>query len=516
VANRDLVANFAPIVVTGFTFCCGTLVDGLEEFHMGIRSASPVASARVEFGGRMAPVTYNVAFSRWEGWADFTGLPKGEIPFTGIAKTTSGDSATLTRIMFHDPLPSLTVAAPVDGDVARPSLPYSVSCTDDPDDLPCQISISVEGGGPGTGQVASGTGSVTGTLNLAAHEGRVVSLMISATPPSGRFSWVRRQVYVESSPRLIAAGSADGTILDILGGRVLYRTTSGPPLAIRTLATGAVEVIQTPAGREVRAAFLHPTGAIIDLSLPNPRTFHDWRGGTLTTLCSATCSGLEVDSPFAIYSVGTTLYRRDLRSGVSTVVSTGAGNTDNDVAPDGSVSFWSSGDYSIYWYRAGSTTRVTQDDPAVTWNVSPATDGRSVVWARRNAAGQPILWRIMMHDGVAETELAAPRTTGPGLRLDYDARNGWIAFTREVSGTRSLWTRSPSGELRQASAPAFTTGGIQVLADDGGVILRVNNRLVLVNAGGTAQDVSSTNGTAVWRDGEFYVMIGRTVWRIQR
>jgi hypothetical protein len=379
-----------------------------------------------------------------------------------------------------------------------------------------------------THTLAVGTNSLNGSATLAGEDGLVVTLIFRGLDSRGQTVRVTRTIYVESSARIAAVGAAGGPVLDVNGGRALYTRPSdwGPPLAIRWLTTGADETVQTPSLIEPQRAFVTPLGAIISAIIrPSPATqgiteynLYDWRKGALVVRTGMSGSAmLDVNGGYALFGLSgtppprTTLYRRDLMSGSDVVVDSATSNVDNYVAKDGSASYWSG--YDIFWYRNGAVTRLTSDDHAVIWNVFPMTDGINVVYVK-----QPPFcvapYQIVLHDGMRETVLAADQPVRPGPRRNYVVEGGWTAFTRvDPSSVLQVWTRSPSGSLRQASVFG-SSSTIDALGADGTVVFTAGGRRYMTAAGGAPQDVGSALGSVVWRDGVFLLLLGRTVWRI--
>jgi hypothetical protein len=82
-----------------------------------------------------------------------------------------------------------------------------------------------------------------------------------------------------------------------------------------------------------------------------------------------------------------------------------------------------------------------------------------------------------------------------------------------ASGVIQVWTRSPSGEERQISVFG-TDSYIEALGETGEVIYRNAGRRYLATSSATAVELDFTLGHVFWQDGEWYVSIGRSLFKV--
>jgi hypothetical protein len=472
-------------------------------------SGQPIASARANVAGREVSLSNS---GTWIGSLDLTGLPRSPLNLTLTATYPNGDSFSTTRTFIHDKPPLVTVTAPANFEVGRPSFHYSATCTDD-DPAGCLTFRLYNAVGI---VYASGTSSIDGTLRLPLSDGHETFLYFIATDAHGNTTKVERHVYIESSTRITPLVDVLGAVLDFRDGRVLYKNDSSE-LVIRTLASGLDETI--PKQPAPILASLTPLGAIfISDNYPSNDYLYDWRNRSLTkTLGGSGYAMLEVNGRYALYGLGGSaesgmiLYRRDLLTGMDVTIGREAGTTQNHVAADGSVAFWRM-DYDVYWYRNGVTTRLTNDDDGVSLNRFPITDGTSVVFSRYSPSS--LQWQIIMHDGATETALSPPGRFSATPATGYAINAGWIAFTTaDANNVLQGWLRSPTGVLRQVSPSPMA---FEALASDGTVVYRQGNRRYIAAPGESPRDVSADGGRVVWRDPDFLLLFGRTVFRIPR
>jgi hypothetical protein len=200
-----------------------------------------------------------------------------------------------------------------------------------------------------------------------------------------------------------------------------------------------------------------------------------------------------------------------MNTGFDTEIAQGVGTTQNAVASNGDVAYWGS-DYDIYWYRSGTTARLTADDDAVALNTAPATDGTKVVYRRATQPNGAV--SILMNNGSQSTELAPPQGQPRGLDRRYAVNGGWTAFTKaDGANVLQVWTISPAGDFQQISL--FAVGSqIDALGTDGSVVFSTGPKRYLAMPGISPVEVSSSLGQVVWRDGEFIDLLGRSAFRI--
>ncbi|HKG92754.1 MAG TPA: Ig-like domain-containing protein [Gemmatimonadaceae bacterium] len=480
---------------------------------VSVSSSRQVLSVRATVRDRQATLQPQTT-TLYGGTLSLAGVPRGEMDLVVTVTDVTGAVADRALRIIHDVRPTLTIAAPVDGAVARPTLPVDVSCTDD-DPIGCDLTVAAVVGSSET-VLASGRNRITTTLDLSAYEGKDLELLVRARDSNNQQTTRSLIVYVESSAALTLRATVGGPILDVLGSRVLYIDRSGAVARarVRDLSTGADEALAGGPAGDARYGYLTAGGVLLAAqSTPGSYELYEWRGGPAIDLGPLNSSlSLVVRGQYAVYSNGPLLMRRDVTAGATTLVANNAGNLENDVSAAGDVAYWTS-DYQVYRRAAdGTTTHLTADSPAAQ-NIYPRTDGARVVFLRQTACCTSPQQQIVLHDGQSEVVLAPPtaRTLAPDR--DYRIENGWVAFTRAASATdvHYLWVRSPSGEERQIPS-SFGTSWIDALAPDGTVVFSVGATRYRVRPGGSAEAVGAALGQVLWRDGRFVALIGASMF----
>jgi hypothetical protein len=516
--------------------------DGLNPglVAASVASTYSIASvvATVQSFAAPTPVTLPLKYGKYrcdhpEGCDGWIGTPAPDVAPWGpallfvTATDVLGNSADGAVLFTVDRTPIVTVGLPAQGALARPTVQITASCTDDDPAGCAAIEASAAIGESVEWQLlASGKATLSQSIDLSAYEGREVNLKVSGFDSNGQRTTVSRTVYVESSPRLLLRATVPGVVWDVSGSRILFLAADGavPTLQVRDTITGVDETVEaTPdlAGTWGNYGFLTSWGAIYAHGQAQPTTspfcwLYEWREGTLANLTGLdACESLSVAGDYAIFNAGGPekfgLYRRDLVGASDAEVSTGAGNWQNDVAANGDVVFWGI-DYSVYRWRDGATSQLTNDSPDTTWNTYPLTDGSSVLY--RKSTPEYRAWRIAIHDGITERILASDdRAVDPFPHRDYAIQGGWVAFTKaDLQGALQVWRHGSSGEeqLTIFSGSSWIDG----LAPDGTVVVRNSGKRHRAAVGSALEEIGSTLGTLVYRNGNFFLLMGPNVLEV--
>jgi len=309
---------------------------------------------------------------------------------------------------------------------------------------------------------------------------------------------------VESTNAWTELASGGRQALDTDATRFLYvDSAAGQPaqMKVRPLGGGAATtLLDIPAGegRDVEG-YLFPGGAIF----ATQRGIYEWRGGNTTLLAaSGTAYTLDVNGSWAVWNVGSTLYRRNLTAGTTEVVTTQSVNNGNEVALNGDVAYLRTPDYDVVWWR-GAPIGGLQVAPAE----FPLTDGTQVIFVRDGNS----IW-LYRNGGVQVlASIAVPLTQ----HVHYDVNNGWAAWVTTGAGNSlEVWTMDPAGTRRRASS-----GGSSVLAalgPQGQVVFTTGGRRYLVEAPYTSapRDIGGDIGTIRFEGDELYVFVGRSAFRV--
>jgi hypothetical protein len=425
------------------------------------------------------------------------------------ATDITGASSTSSVNLVPEPRITLTVNEPDNAAVSQGTVRLQASCQN------CTtISVIAEERGSGVGRmtVASGPSPLDQTVSLAALDGRDVSLHFAASGANQSVG-IDRHLYVESSSRLELSTSfgGDAQILDVSPDRILaFDSTSGTfTLRARNRQTGTDQVLFSQPDVRPTIGFLTPAGALF-VNTGSPATLYENRGGTVTSLGDINSpNSLRVAGGFAIWNSGVALFRRDLASGTNTIVAGDAGNGDNDVAANGDVVYWMSGNYDIVRVRDGVSTSITEDGSTI-WDVFPVTDGDIIAWQQVQQGANPGGTAAFVDGSTIQLG------SGPGQRPLVS--NGWIAFTKPApGGIGQVFVRSPAGDERQVSL--FSGGAhLEALSSDGAVIFTTSVELrgrYLVPPGGDAIEIGSWLGRGLFVGSDAYVVIAGTLLRVR-
>lgn len=462
----------------------------------------------------------------WGGSISLTGSERGERLLIVKASDIFGNITEAARSFIFDQKPVLSVTDPLDETVARPLLHISALCTDDGPAGCTSITVKADGT-----VVASGQSSIDEDVSLASFDGRQVTLRFEAKDSANQSTTVERVVYVEASSMLTEAETGSGAIFDVQPDRILFLDKSGadPVLKIRNRITNVETLIPAIPGKTPQYGFLTPRGAIFAAKDNDYRLF-EWIGNEFATISFPTnnnlirsTNSLKVSGNYAIWNLEKVLSLRSLLSGKDTII---YDNTEGwglaDVAANGDVVFGSSCggfDCNIFRYRQGTTTRLTNDlgGPTIGYsfgNRAPLTDGINVIYSKKSPPSNEDLYAIAVYGTSGEEILSPARPQSPSPGSDYQLNNGWIAFTKTGSdNTLQIWVRSPS---KQETKLTFwgTSSRIVALSPGGEVTFINGNRMYLSGPGLTAVEIGSSLGRSFWQNGEWFVTIGRSLFRV--
>lgn len=455
----------------------------------------------------------SVNLSAGQGTLNLAGLAEGQKSLLIWAVTSAGDSGAVQVPFVLNRAPVLTVTAPVRGTVIRTgSVRIDADCTDQSGCTRVAVYATTFPDGLGERTLlAEGTTSFHGDVSVAAYNGRRIALFVEATDALGGTSrTVLWPIYVENTAAWQEVASAGFRALDVDATRILYvdSVAGTERVMVRALAGGTpTELLQATAGDEVKLGRLFAGGAIFSTR----DRIYESRGGPAAQLAFTSYLGdlLRVDGDFAVWSAGGTLWRRQLSTGTTTVISTDMLTGNHDVAANGDVVFTGS-DFQVYRWRDGVTTHVSNGLRGV-W---PRTDGSQVIWT---ADGAIYLWR----GGTPEWLTSV--SPGPYPPLYYEVNGGWAAYVKpSASGQGQVFSVAPDGTVRQVSS---STGEarLDAVGPDGAVVYiqpfgALSPRRWLSEPPYTARtDVGGYFPEEVRFIGDDpYFFVGRSVFRVNR
>lgn len=432
------------VIITILKPQADSVVNELLTIEVDIQSTYELDTVIAEVANRSTTLVFNSDLGSFIGEISLLGLERGEQILTVTATDIFGASAQNELHFTFDLIPILTIEFPVAHSVARPDIDIRANCQDDDPEGCSRIQISVWGS-----VITSSLNTLDGVISLDNYDGSSILLSFEACDSLNQWTSETRRIYVESSARLDEIESVNGKIWDIDSQRILFLDEKGETSILKILdrATSQEIIVVTDPIIKPKYGFLTPNGAIfLYYSGHNPRIY-DWQNGVLVDVGHGT-TALKVAGRYAIWSVDTTLYLRDLLNAETVQVSSNnVGNCENDIAENGVVVFWG-GSYDIYVYQDESINQLTND--SYYWNTYPLTDGDHFVYRKHDPCCGSQLYSIVLYENSNEVILSPERSSEPYPDRDYALNNGWIVFDKtSTSGQLQLWRRSPEGEDNQ-------------------------------------------------------------------
>lgn len=440
--------------------------------------------------------------SAWMASPTFDMLPRGPAIVVVTATDALGNSADAAVVVNVDRFPAITVTHPYEGAFAHATLQVDAACTDD-DPTGCTVTASVAGTVVG---VASG--ALSSTVDLSRWEGNTVMLDITVRDSAGQEVTVKRSVCVDSSPALHTLLARDGTILDVLGTRVLFVDHAGSVLALRILdmGTGAETTLEASADVFGTAGYLTPVGAIYKRGT----SVYEWNGSSVSLVSNQALS-LAVAGAYAVIpDSGGHLHRKDLVLDADTVLTVSAVHA--DVAENGDVVYDTSSPRDVFRWRGGTTTQLTDDVGGTVQSFDPLTDGTNVVYVKKNQAEE--LRRITLNDGGGEVTLAVHGSRELMAGRDYGVAGGWVAYAKpDAVNALQIWRHGPSGET-QVTVTAESSS-FEAVGPDGSIVLYRGTERYLAPVGAPLAGIGSRFGRVIYRDGRFLVLFAGNVIEVR-
>jgi uncharacterized protein (TIGR03382 family) len=475
---------------------------------------------------------------------DISSLPLGPVNMKIEATDASGAKASQTCTPKHDHPPKLVVET-LDGTVARPSLHIKASCSDS-DPYPCtSLTASaavLPGGKPLQGKKTAGGLAIDEVVDFSAADGDTLFLNIEATDSAGLKVSRELSVFAEMSPRLVPVGEVCGPIHDFDAKRILYRDEVSGLFSIKDRSTGAVTALgpvnSWPSGEPPTApGYLTPDGAVWPWS--------QWRNGALESLSPpqpgySNWADLRVSGTWAIWAASSSsstmrIYRRNLVTGKTDSINPSYPSIGSlDVDEQGNYAYSSnntadtSGEAVVF--SSGGTIKQVGSAQRIG---GVSTDSGNVVWYPRGLTYDVGYIDLWTPTGGETLEDAICSYLEPGPCPHYRMESGWIAYTKGSSPTAdgrksTVWTRSPTGVHALATpfdARLYVVGlnGSGEVAVDkvpfNNEVGQGQGRRYLSKAGPSAPttplEIGGAHGRAVFRDGSWYMVMGRSLFRVE-
>ena len=474
---------------------------------------------------------------------NLSGLARGSYPLKVRATDVYGAVGTAMITFTVDRPPTLAIAAPIEGRVARPSLPVDVTCTDD-DPAGC-ASIQVSVGGT---TLASGRAAVSTTVTPPAQtEGMSITVVITGTDSAGRSVTENRRAFVENGAGLSELLRVPGTVLDFDGGKVLFQNAAQTALILRDRASSMETVAAWGLTKAVSEALIYKSGVVYQVE---GRGVAHWKGaGNPVTLGTAvvTPAGPTASNTFKMagpyVAFRSTVdakgsirpVRHHLDTGEMLILNgdrdfiPGPGPTSRslwfDLAANGDVVYNPEASTTAHLYRQATQTYGTVPDAPSgmgSWHEEPITNGSSVMFAfmTRCPPTCPLGYGIALVTSAGTlVEVARSNPTiYPRSGRDFMLAEGWSAFTRSRGGNDAVvqaWTRSPDGVETDCSTltrPVSLAG----LAPSGEILFDSGRRYRSSASSLPPTEVGGAQGKVAHKDGEFHVILGDTLFRVLR
>jgi hypothetical protein len=454
-------------------------------------------------------------------WAGDVSLPGGfgaHHVITIRAQDALGNSAAVTRDVVLDQPPTIEVAAPTAGTVARPQLQLSATCSDDAAGGCVSLTAAVCAASvlDCSDPVAQGTGSIAMSVDLQAYNGRSRLLRYLGTDTSGQQTATFIPIFVEDSQHLQNVETVPGTILDVDATRVLHLSGDTLTLSDRTSSNGTD--IQSSAAEQPQSAFLTTAGAAFVVRLENPtRTIaRSWEQGANVDLGEA--DELSAAGSYVLWSDGSQLTRRNVDTATDEPVSSNALNSGNSIIASGTVAFAQRDTdiYNIAVLEAGETTPNFLTSDTTLANTYPRSDGTSFLYRKHEPCCTNVTYRLILNSNGSEQMLTGPTVREFVPDSGYQIAGGWVAYLKEgPTGVLQVWRIEPGEQPMQLSAFG-TDSRLERLAADGTVIFVSGGRRYLVAADESSPaDIGSDLGTSFLVGGLPHVAIGGTLFLVQ-
>lgn len=452
----------------------------------------------------------------WTASLPLGALPAGAAQVRVNVHSSTGDTAAATVPFRRHPSLSLHVYQPFEGSVATGrTVPVWADCRTQVQ--PCTLEVRTP-----YSTLVQVAGPLRGTVTLDDGDyrpGQSYPITIVARDAGGLETRQVRTVHLELPAGLTVVASAGSEVWDVDADRVLFVDTARTPrvLAFRDRGSGVEQVVYAlPAGTRVRAARLHPQGAVFVTGplFGSELQVFDWRAGRLESL------GPIYDWPDVPLLVrgrwmlrnltDGTMIRRDLHTGEDLWVGRPGHGA---VGPNGDVAYvtpTSAGSRTeVYRLRNGVRTLLTTCPVAeyASGCSFPMTDGSRVVVQPVSRGRMFIYYGLEMIDGTGPpVYLTSYPATQPWTVYEAD---GWIVF-RSGSGAGFV---APDG--RHASYDGTPVG--RVLSG----VTAVGPGGVVVSSGTVYRPDYTQPGVTVpvagrfeFHGAELLLFSGRTVYRV--
>jgi hypothetical protein len=438
--------------------------------------------------------------------------------------------------------PTITVTAPFDDRVVRPSIPVEVSCTDD-DPAGC-ASLRVAF----AGVVLTGQSNISAIITPISGEGTTSTLDAVGTDSAGQTSaTLKRNLHIENSTELTELLRVPGKVLDFSATEVLYLNDAKNGLLVRNRSTLADVIVVAGLTAPPRQAELYKSTVVY---VKDDFTVRHWTGGSdevvLGTAIAIGCpqtfdKTFKLAGPYVAYLAvvdtkgGTRPVRHHLETGATLMLRGDSGYNPTvpgapsyscwfDLGPNGDVVYNPEVPSRAFWYREATGQYLNVVYPADAGRSSsyePLTNGESVIFGSACGLGAPCANSFGI--GLFTPDAGFTDLTPPGFLGNYSpVRSGqyfqfggsWIGFLRSTTANQVPavpWLRSPAGVETLCTTLAMGPP-IQAVSPDGEIMFAGHRASV---ASPSPKRIYGATGKVIHRDGDFHVVLGDALFVVR-
>ncbi|MEO7426869.1 MAG: hypothetical protein ABI036_16905 [Fibrobacteria bacterium] len=468
-------------------------------------SAYEVNVAEAVFDNINITLAFTGTTGNFFGAVPLKGLQAGERQLRIRVVDEVGDSAVMLQNFRIVSPPELTVELPPFCLISK-TLRVRARCVVEYG--PCKIDFYR--GKPTTSSIrqdiATATNAMDTVVDMSRYggPGEALLLRVVATDTFGIKSSVFESYGIrDPGPSMKLVDSVPDMILDANTRTILYkddefflydRVTRVP---VRTLPSDSLPIT---------SARLTSVGAVIQHG-QLPGIWKEWRGDSLYAWAEEDYSRVKGD--FAVWNSGKKLFVRDLRQGLTRLITDSAGGNTNDVDTDGTAVYWSNKNQIIQVSPDGTAKYLGGD--ATHMGSFPRISSGNVVYRKTDPCC--VGYALILHDGGdSETVL---RDFGGGISADdYRLQGKWTAFTRlGNTGSTQVWVRDTVGNMVKVYS-TLNRPFIENLGSDGSVLINepAGRTLVSHNGGKLANGLPNMGFTEA--DGNWFAFSGKYLFQI--
>lgn len=482
------------------------LVGNNLDISVSVYSTLEITTALAVVENLESNLTYNYQTKLFEGVLSLSSLAQDTLTLNITVTDIDNNSSSVDLQFIYDTPPNILVIYPLDGSLARPTVNINTNCLEQ-NDNDCRINISI-----GSSVIFEGGSEIIDELDLSDYEGSIVTLLFTAIDDRNQTTTVSRAVYVESSPFLKQIVRVPYPISDFDGNNLLYAKDT---VDAEIYDLNTTEIITIPFGNRIGSnnLFLTHQGAIFQRFTNSSlaKGLYEWTNNTINELTNNinSNSSVTVRGDYIIWSEGSVLFKRELSTGTTTLISSNAGNWRNDVSMNGEVAYWDYS-YDIHFFKDNIDTKLTND--SYYWNTYVKTNGDLSIYRKHDPCCGDQQYALAIHDGVEELVLRDFQSREDSYG-SYQIDNQYIAYGRNGNmGQNHIWIRESSGDNHQITY--FGNDSRLELLNALGEVSFLNGGRYLSDKLGNKIKISSGLGKVYWEENEWYITIGSDLLKI--